>query len=96
MANQEQGICDFCKQTKIVNRTYLKPSKYKKPESNYNHLHNEGDYFIIIWTCNDCGTPYLPLNLSKERIEEMVKEFNEFRKTSNNSDNPISNDITKL
>ena len=55
----EVGKCDFCHQEKQVERTYLQPSKYvKEPGSFINKiLYNEGDYFIIIRTCNDCGTP---------------------------------------
>lgn len=55
----ENGICDFCHEKKPVQRTYLQPSKYiksKDPAINED-LHNEGDYFIIIWTCHDCGIP---------------------------------------
>ena len=55
----EQAICDFCHEIKPVQRTYLIPSKYIKsqdPAVN-EHLHNEGDYFIIIRTCHDCGIP---------------------------------------
>lgn len=49
--------CDFCKEIKPVERTYLKPSNYVKPKQNYLNLYNEGDYFIIINTCIDCGKP---------------------------------------
>lgn len=51
--------CDFCHQTKAVERTYLYPNKYNKPISfeEYNKLYNQGNYFIIIKTCNDCGIP---------------------------------------
>ena len=51
--------CDFCKEEKPVWRTYLKPTKYVKPTEfeKYKKLYNEGDYFIIIRTCNDCGEP---------------------------------------
>lgn len=55
----EKGICDFCHKDKVVERTYLTPSKYiksKDPAVN-KELYNEGDYFIIIRTCYDCGTP---------------------------------------
>lgn len=55
----EQDACDFCKEVKPVERTYLKPSKYVKPEDIEEQckLYNEGSYFIIIKTCTDCGTP---------------------------------------
>jgi hypothetical protein len=55
----EQGQCDFCKEIKSVQRTYLRPSKYKKPEDAIEacKLYNEGNYFLIIRTCSDCGTP---------------------------------------
>ena len=54
----ELDKCDFCKELKPVERTYLKPSKYVKPQDDSKYkLHNEGDYFIIIRTCSDCGTP---------------------------------------
>ncbi len=54
----EQDECDFCKEVKPVERTYLIPTKYVKPEDDSKYkLHNEGNYSIIIKTCNDCGTP---------------------------------------
>lgn len=55
----ERGICDFCHEVKPVQRTYLEPSKYIKSKDSVvnKELHNEGDYFIIIRTCYDCGTP---------------------------------------
>jgi hypothetical protein len=51
--------CDFCHIEKPVERTYLRPSKYIKSETpeDYLKLYNEGAYFIIIKTCNDCGIP---------------------------------------
>jgi len=59
MGEQEQDKCDFCKEVKPVERTYLRPSKYVKSFdlTVNNHLYNQGDYFIIIKTCADCGTP---------------------------------------
>ena len=53
--------CDFCHQTKPVERTYLRPSKHLKPEKfeEYNKLYNQGEYFIIIRTCSECGVPKL-------------------------------------
>lgn len=59
MGSVEVSVCDFCKQVKSVERTYLRPSKYVKPKElkEYNKLNNQGDYFIIVCTCNDCGTP---------------------------------------
>ena len=55
----EQDCCDFCREIKPVERTYLRPSKYVKPESfeEYDKLYNQGGYFIIVKTCNDCGVP---------------------------------------
>ena len=49
--------CDFCHEIKLVERTYLKPTKYVKPEKleDFDKLYNQGSYFIIIRTCNDCG-----------------------------------------
>ena len=57
----EMNVCCFCKQTKPVVRTYLRPSNYKKPElfDDYSKLYNQGDYFIYIYTCSDCGEPKL-------------------------------------
>lgn len=57
MGDQEQGLCDFCHEDKIVNRTYLRPSRYVKPKEGWQNLYNEGNYFIIVRTCNDCGVP---------------------------------------
>jgi len=54
----EIDTCHFCQEVKPVERTYLYPSKYKKLKTNFNNkLYNEGDYFIIIKTCKDCGIP---------------------------------------
>jgi len=55
----EQDKCDFCQEIKIVERTYLRPTNFIKPESPelYLKLYNEGNYFIIIKTCADCGVP---------------------------------------
>ena len=55
----EMDKCDFCHEVKTVERTYLRPSKYVKPTEaeKYCKLYNEGSYFIIVKTCNDCGTP---------------------------------------
>lgn len=55
----ELNTCDFCHEIKHVTRTYLKPSKYVKSTDPkvYLKLRNEGDYFIIIKTCSDCGVP---------------------------------------
>jgi len=59
MGDQEMDKCDFCKEVKIVNRTYLHPRKYKKPTDviEASKLYNEGNYFIIVRTCNNCGEP---------------------------------------
>lgn len=55
----EMDKCDFCHEIKPVERTYLRPSKYIKPQDpeDYCKLYNQGSYFVIIKTCNDCGTP---------------------------------------
>ena len=55
----EVGKCDFCKEQKPVWRTYLYPSKYQKEQGAFINktLYNEGDYFIIVKTCNECGDP---------------------------------------
>lgn len=55
----EIGICDFCHEEKSVSRTYLRPTKYVKPDKfeDYKTLYNEGNYFIIIMTCYECGEP---------------------------------------
>lgn len=54
----ELNKCDFCQETKPVERTYLRPSKYQKPDKEKAlKLYNEGNYFITIRTCLDCGTP---------------------------------------
>ena len=59
MGDMEIGTCDFCHEVKPVERTYLRPSKYVKPESPEEcmELYNEGSYHMIIWTCMDCGIP---------------------------------------
>lgn len=59
MGDIEKDRCDFCKEVKSIERTYLYPTLYKKSEdlTINNHLYNQGDYFIIIKTCNDCGKP---------------------------------------
>ena len=54
----EMDNCDFCHEVKHVNRTYLYPSKYVKPTTEERFkLYNEGNYFIIIRTCVNCGKP---------------------------------------
>jgi hypothetical protein len=59
MGDVEMDKCDFCHEIKSVERTYLKPTKYVKPEKleDFDKLYNQGSYFIIIRTCNDCGVP---------------------------------------
>jgi hypothetical protein len=59
MGEIEIAKCDFCKKEKSVVRTYLYPSKFKKPETleEKNKLHNQGDYFHYISSCIDCGEP---------------------------------------
>jgi hypothetical protein len=58
----EMDVCDFCHNVKHVERTILRPTKYvktdwrnKNPEDK--ELYNQGNYFIIIRTCNECGVP---------------------------------------
>lgn len=55
----EMDLCDFCHEIKAVERTYLRPTKYEKSEDPKINckLYNEGNYFIIIRTCNECGVP---------------------------------------
>lgn len=55
----EFGKCDFCHNEKPIARKYLRPSKYVKPKEliDRDKLYNQGDYFIIIRYCNDCGEP---------------------------------------
>lgn len=59
MGHSEFDKCDFCHQEKVVERTYLRPTKYIKSEESeeYLKLYNEGSYFIIVKTCSDCGKP---------------------------------------
>ncbi len=57
MGSIEIDKCDFCKKIKPVERTYLKPSNYVKDITDYRKLYNDGDYFIIIKTCINCGIP---------------------------------------
>lgn len=59
MSEIERDLCHFCKESKIVERTYLYPSKYVKEQGAFvnKYLYNEGDYFIIVKTCSDCGKP---------------------------------------
>lgn len=55
----EMDKCDFCREIKAVERTYLYPTRYRKPENlEESHLlYNQGSYFIIIKTCYECGSP---------------------------------------
>jgi hypothetical protein len=53
----EVNICCFCHHAKPVIRTYLYPSTYRKPSKDYAKLFNKGNYFAILYTCNDCGKP---------------------------------------
>ena len=55
MVEVEIDKCDFCKKEKQVLRTYLHPTNSPKEKSN--ELYNEGDYFIYVKTCLDCGAP---------------------------------------
>jgi hypothetical protein len=75
---QEMNKCDFCNQIKSVERTYLHPSKYAKEQGAFINktLYNEGDYFIIVKTCVDCGTPQLPQQeISDEEIEKAANGY---------------------
>lgn len=94
MADQEISKCDFCHQTKIVQRTYLKPSKYVQPESveERRKLHNEGGYFVTIKTCEDCGIPQF--REDKSELSEIDKNNIDFKKLIGvNRDYCIDNDI---
>jgi hypothetical protein len=54
----EMDKCDFCNEVKPVERTYLRPSKYVKPVFPENtKLYNDGNYWVIVRTCHECGTP---------------------------------------
>ena len=69
----EMDKCDFCQEIKQVERTYLKPSKYVKEQGAFINktLYNEGDYFIIVKTCSECGTPTSSqTEISDEEIEK--------------------------
>lgn len=59
MGDSEFGTCSFCHQEKHVGRKYIRPTKHQKPEDIVEacKLYNEGNYFIIVWYCNDCGEP---------------------------------------
>ena len=76
----EMDKCDFCQEIKQVERTYLKPSKYVKEQGAFINktLYNEGDYFIIVKTCSECGTPTSSqTEISDEEIEKGAKEWYE-------------------
>lgn len=74
--------CDFCHEIKQVERTYLHPSKYIKEQGAFINktLYNEGDYFIIVKTCAECGTPTSSqTEISDEEIYKQAdKEFRHF------------------
>ncbi len=64
MGYQEVGRCDFCHQVKSIGRVYFYPSQYKKIQvkteqdvAEVNKLHNQGDYFLFISYCAECGEP---------------------------------------
>jgi hypothetical protein len=79
MSEVEQDLCDFCHENKSVQRTYLRPSKYKKsndPVIN-NDLYNQGSYFIIIRTCFDCGTPDDHIGESNKIVLDHIADINE-------------------
>ena len=74
----EMDKCDFCQEIKQVERTYLQPSKYVKEQGAFinNTLYNQGDYFIIVKTCSECGTPTSSqTEISDEEIEQAAKEY---------------------
>ena len=73
----EMDKCDFCQEIKQVERTYLKPSKYVKEQGAFINktLYNEGDYFIIVKTCSECGTPTSSqTEISDEEIVSLANE----------------------
>jgi len=73
----EMDKCDFCHEIKQVERTYLHPSKYVKEQGAFINktLYNEGDYFIIVKTCSECGTPTSSqTEISDEEIENVAWE----------------------
>jgi len=79
--------CDFCQEIKQVERTYLYPSKYVKEQGAFINktLYNDGDYFIIVKTCADCGTPTSSktssqTEISDEEIEEQSWGYREVTK----------------
>jgi hypothetical protein len=59
MGNIEMDMCDFCHDIKPVERTYLRPSRYVKKDIPQMDKYNEGNYFIIVKTCAQCGPPKL-------------------------------------
>ena len=74
----EMDKCNFCQEIKQVERTYLQPSKYVKEQGAFINktLYNEGDYFIIVKTCSECGTPTSSqTEISDEEIEQAAKEY---------------------
>lgn len=80
----EQDKCDFCHEIKTVGRTYLRPSKYIKPDTleERNKLYNQGGYFVIVKTCSDCGEPKDDLqkpidkaNLGMAKTSELIYEL---------------------
>ena len=74
----EMDKCDFCQEIKQVERTYLKPSKYVKEQGAFINktLYNEGDYFIIVKTCSECGTPTSSqTEISDEEIENELVDL---------------------
>ena len=79
MCDIEVDLCDFCHESKPVERTYLKPSKYIKPEKfeEYDELWNQGDYFIIIKTCSNCGKPQMKQTTipKQETLEEAAENY---------------------
>jgi hypothetical protein len=76
MGDIEQGKCEFCQEIKPIQRTYLYPSKYERNPNDISgnkKKHNEGAYFIIISTCNDCGVPKLTKQTNRGTAEPTTK-----------------------
>jgi hypothetical protein len=97
MSDQEVGRCGFCQKEKPVNRLYLYPSLYKKPEdiSERKALHNEGDYFIILYFCSECGIPGTPDLLRDNDIKSYTPNGDQswFPKINPNINKPLHRSI---
>ena len=71
--NQEQAICDFCKESKPVKRYYVRV-KNKHFDDN-----KQGRYSNYFSYCKDCGIDYHAISearadLKREMMEKMPKE----------------------